>query len=44
MKQECDKCKKKTVRPKPAKYSPKDKYAEYRRKAKKQTLIKKDLL
>ena len=34
MKDKCPKCKIKTINPKPAKYSPEDKYGEYRRKAK----------
>lgn len=36
MDQKCPKCGKTTIFPKPPKYSPEDKYAEYRRKAKKQ--------
>lgn len=40
----CKKCGKKTIMPKPAKYSPQDKYGEYRRKAKKSSLKSKDLL
>jgi H/ACA ribonucleoprotein complex subunit 3 len=44
LKQKCPKCKNKTTRPKPPKYSPEDKYADYRRKAKKQELIKEGLL
>ena len=34
MKEECPKCGKKTVINKPARYSPEDKYGEYRRKTK----------
>jgi H/ACA ribonucleoprotein complex subunit 3 len=34
MEQICPRCEKKTIFPKPPKYSPEDKYAEYRRKAK----------
>ncbi len=41
MKLECPKCKVKTVSPKPAKYSPEDKYGDYRRKAKRDMLVKK---
>lgn len=32
------------VNPKPPKYSPEDSYGDYRRKAKKQSLIEKDFL
>ncbi len=35
LKSECDKCGKKTVNPKPPKYSPEDRFGEYRRKQKK---------
>lgn len=34
IKEKCPECNAKTINPKPAKYSPQDKYAEYRRKAK----------
>jgi H/ACA ribonucleoprotein complex subunit 3 len=34
IKKECDMCKVKTESPKPAKYSPEDKYGKYRRKYK----------
>jgi len=34
MKSVCSKCGEKTIITKPAKYSPSDKYGEYRRKAK----------
>lgn len=37
-------CGGKAVNPKPAKYSPEDKYSEYRRKVKEQTLKEKKLL
>ncbi len=36
MKSVCPKCNIETVTPKPAKYSPEDPYARYRRKAKKE--------
>ena len=36
MKEHCPKCNTKTSAPKPAKFSPEDKYGDYRRKAKKQ--------
>lgn len=35
LKDACPSCNKKTLSPKPAKYSPDDKYGEYRRKYKK---------
>ncbi len=38
MKETCSKCKIKTINPKPAKYSPEDKYGKYRRIAKKSSL------
>lgn len=38
------KCGGEAVSPKPAKYSPEDKYGEYRRKIKKEELKKRDLL
>ena len=44
MQEKCPKCNEKTVNPKPAKYSIEDKYGEYRRKAKKEDLLKKGLL
>ena len=34
MEKECQKCGKPTGSPKPAKFSPEDKYGDYRRKAK----------
>lgn len=37
-------CHGKTIRPVPAKYSPEDKYADYRRKAKKEILKEKGVL
>jgi H/ACA ribonucleoprotein complex subunit 3 len=40
----CPKCGKTTASSKPAKFSPKDAYGNYRRKAKKESLIKKGLL
>lgn len=36
MEEKCSVCGEKTIFPKPPKYSPEDKYAEYRRKAKKE--------
>ena len=44
MKEVCPKCGAKALNPKPPKYSPEDKYADYRRKAKKEELTKKGLL
>ncbi len=44
MKAKCPKCGVKTENPKPPKFSPKDKYAEYRRKAKSDMLKKKGLI
>ena len=38
------KCSSKAVTPRPAKYSPEDKYGKYRREVKKENLIKKGLL
>jgi H/ACA ribonucleoprotein complex subunit 3 len=43
MKEQCS-CGGKAVTPKPPKYSPDDKYADYRRQAKKQGLAEKGLL
>ncbi|OIO61516.1 ribosome biogenesis protein [Candidatus Woesearchaeota archaeon CG_4_10_14_0_2_um_filter_33_10] len=43
LKEKC-KCGCKAVTPKPAKYTPEDKYGNYRREAKKDNLIKKGLL
>lgn len=43
MKQTCE-CGEKTVTPKPPKYSPEDKYADYRRKVKRTELEEKGLL
>jgi H/ACA ribonucleoprotein complex subunit 3 len=37
---ECPKCGSKTIQRKPPKYSPEDKYAEYRRQAKEELLEK----
>ena len=34
LKQECPNCSSSTVSPRPAKYSPEDKYGDYRRRAK----------
>ncbi|MAF50740.1 MAG: ribosome biogenesis protein [Nanoarchaeota archaeon] len=34
IKKQCSECNKKTLTPKPAKYSPEDKYGKYRRKYK----------
>jgi len=39
LKKECPTCKSPTITPKPAKYSPEDKYGKYRRMAKKETFI-----
>ena len=36
MKDKCPKCNMETISPKPAKFSPDDKYGDYRRKAKEQ--------
>ena len=44
IKDKCNKCGVKTIAPKPPKYSPQDKYAEYRRKAKSDMLKQKGLL
>jgi H/ACA ribonucleoprotein complex subunit 3 len=38
LKKECPSCQAKTLSTKPAKYSPEDKYGEYRRRAKQQSL------
>jgi len=35
MKSDCPKCAERTVTPRPPKYSPEDKFGEYRRRAKK---------
>ena len=43
LKEKC-KCGGKAVTPKPAKYTPEDKYGKYRREVKKDDLIKKELL
>lgn len=40
----CSQCSSKTIIPKPAKYSPEDHYAAYRRKAKEVQLKERDLL
>ena len=44
MKEECPICGTKAATPKPAKYSPEDKYASYRREAKKKEFSEKGLL
>jgi len=44
LKNKCLKCGVKTINPKPPKFSPQDKYAEYRRKAKADMLKKKGLI
>jgi H/ACA ribonucleoprotein complex subunit 3 len=44
MEQICPKCKSPAVNPKPAKYSPDDKYGSYRRQAKKEQLKQEGLL
>ena len=44
MKEKCPGCGKAAVLSKPAKFSPKDPYGDYRRKAKKDLLVKKGLL
>jgi H/ACA ribonucleoprotein complex subunit 3 len=44
MKETCPSCNKKTIQPRPPKYSPDDKYSKYRRQVKKEQLIKEDLL
>ncbi len=36
LERECNDCKQQTITPKPAKFSPEDKYGKYRRIAKKQ--------
>ncbi len=36
IKEKCPKCNIKTINPKPPKYSPEDKYGEYRRKTKRE--------
>lgn len=36
MEESCSKCSEKTERPKPPKYSPSDRYGDYRRKTKRQ--------
>jgi len=40
----CKACKIRTVQPRPPKYSPEDKYSEYRRRAKKEQLKDEGLL
>lgn len=40
----CPKCNKKTILPKPPKYSPEDKYAQYRRQAKEELVAKEDVV
>lgn len=44
MKVKCPECRTKAVNPKPSKYSPQDKYGEYRRKAKFKILKQEGLL
>ena len=44
MKENCSNCKTKALNPKPAKYSPDDKMAKYRRQAKEQELKARGLL
>lgn len=44
MKAVCDNCGEKTVTPVPPKYSPDDKFGEYRRRAKRQMFEKEGLL
>jgi len=44
LKEICPECNEKTVTTKPAKFSPDDKYGFYRRKVKKEGLIKEGLL
>lgn len=44
MQETCPKCGVKTANPRPPKYSPKDPYARYRRKAKEKELKKRGLL
>ncbi len=43
LKETCSQCSSKTIIPKPARYSPEDHYAAYRRKAKEEQLKAKDL-
>lgn len=40
----CEKCNTKTIIPKPPKYSPEDKYGDYRRQAKETERKEKDLI
>ncbi|MEM0230691.1 MAG: RNA-protein complex protein Nop10 [Candidatus Woesearchaeota archaeon] len=40
MRDKCPSCNEKTISPKPARYSPEDRYAKYRRQAKMEGLIK----
>lgn len=44
LKEICSRCSSKTIIPKPARYSPEDHYAAYRRKAKEEQLRERDLL
>jgi H/ACA ribonucleoprotein complex subunit 3 len=44
MEEKCPKCGNPAVNPKPAKYSPEDKYGGYRRQAKRDGLVKEGLL
>ncbi len=44
MKEKCPECGEKSINPKPSKYSPQDKYGEYRRKAKSEMRKKEGLL
>lgn len=41
LKAQCEKCNRKTERVGPGQYSPEDKYGEYRRKFKKERILKK---
>jgi H/ACA ribonucleoprotein complex subunit 3 len=44
MQEKCPACGGEAANPKPPKYSPEDQYGDYRRKAKKDILLKKGLL
>ncbi len=44
LKETCPKCNIKTLSPKPVKFSPEDKYGKYRRKIKKEELVKEGVL
>ena len=41
LKKTCSKCSKETIQPLPPKYSPEDKYGDYRRKTKKKEWVEK---